>query len=103
VESEAVVEAVEAAPSDEDRTTKPVAIVVIRIRVSVTVVARVIIVRPVGVVVAVRIAATDHSGRAGIIAIAVCIAVRVAVVVGVDVAVMVGVDDGRRAGGGEWR
>ena len=139
VESEATVEAVvkavlEAAPSDEGRTTKPVAIVVIRIRVSVTIVVARAIIRPIVVIAAVRIAGRDaanHSGRdsrAGIIAVAVCIAVRVAVTVGVDVAVMVGGDapvytrdlpmdasssmmnamggvmnDRRRAGGGEPR
>lgn len=80
VESEAaVVEAVvEAAASEEDRTTKPVAIVVVWIRVSVTIgVARAII-RPVVVIATVRIVripsgrAGDHSGgdaRAGIIAV----------------------------------
>jgi hypothetical protein len=133
VKSEATVEAVvkavvEAAASDEDRTTKPVAIVVIRIGVTVTIVVAGAIVRPVVVVVAVRIAAADHSGRAGIITIAVSIAVRVAVCIAVGVAVVVGVDapvhmrdmpmdasssmmnamgrlmnDRRRAGGGEWR
>jgi hypothetical protein len=95
VESEAVVEAVvEVAPSDEAGTPP--------VRVAPTVVVAGAIVRPVVIVVAaVRIAgrrnAADH---AWIIAIAVCIAVRVpvciavrvAVMVGVDVAVMVGVD-----------
>ena len=91
VESEATVEAVveavvkavmEAAASDEDRTTKPVAIVVIRIGVAVTIVVAGAIIRPI-VVVAIRIAcgdATDHSGRdgrAGIVAIAVNVAVSV--------------------------
>ena len=77
---EAVVKAVmEAADSDEDRTTKPVAIVVIRIGVAVTIVVAGAIIRPI-VVVAVRIAggdAADHSGRAGIVAIAVNVAVPV--------------------------
>jgi hypothetical protein len=88
VESEARVEAVvkavvEAAPSDEDRTTKPVAIVVIRIPVSVTIVVARAIIRPIVVIAAVRIAgrgAGDRSGRdsrAGIIAIAVHVAMSV--------------------------
>jgi hypothetical protein len=88
VESEATVEAVvevvvkavmEAADSDEDRTIKPVAIVVIRIGVAVTIVVAGAIIRPI-VVVAVRIAggdAADHSGRDGIVAIAVNVAVSV--------------------------
>src|ERR1700722_11908811 len=87
MEDEATVEAVvkavmEAADSDEDRTTKPVAIVVIRIGVAVTIVVAGAIIRPI-VVVAVRIAggdAADHSrrdGRAGIVAIAVNVAVSV--------------------------
>jgi hypothetical protein len=88
MEDEATVEAVvevvvkavmEAADSDEDRTTKPVAIVVIRIGVAVTVVVAGAIIRPI-VVVAVWIAggdAADHSGRAGIVAIAVNVAVSV--------------------------
>jgi hypothetical protein len=91
VESEATVEAVveavvkavmEAADSDEDRTTKPVAIVVIRIGIAVTIVVAGAIIRPI-VVVAVRIVggdATDHSGRdgrAGIITIAVNVAMSV--------------------------
>jgi hypothetical protein len=109
VKSEATVEAVvkavvEAAASDEDRTTKPVAIVVIRIGVAVTIVVAGAIVRPVvGVVVAVRIAAADHSGRDGrawiitiavsiAMPVAVCIAMRVAVCIAVRVAVVVGVD-----------
>jgi hypothetical protein len=88
VESEATVEAVvkavvEAAPSDEDRTTKPVAIVVIRIWVSVTIVVARAIIRPIVVIAAVRIAGRgtgDHSGRdsrAGIIAMAVHVAMSV--------------------------
>jgi hypothetical protein len=83
VEAEAVVKSVvEMVPSDEDRTTKPVAIVVIRIGVAVTIVVAGAIIRPI-VVVAVRIAggdAADHSGRdgrAGIVAIAVNVAVSV--------------------------
>jgi hypothetical protein len=91
MEGEATVEAVvevvvkavmEAADSDEDRTTKPVAIVVIRIGVAVSIVLAGAIIRPI-VVVAVRIAggdAADHSGRdgrAGIVAIAVNVAVSV--------------------------
>jgi hypothetical protein len=98
VESEATVETVvkavvkavmEAAASEEDRTTKPVAIVVIRIGVAVTIVVAGAIIRPI-VVVAVRIAggdAADHSGRAGIVAIAVNVAVSVSpnVVVMADV------------------
>jgi hypothetical protein len=83
VETEApVMEAVvEPVPSEEDGTTKPVVIVVIRILVSVTIVVASAIVRP--VVAAVRIAgggASDHpagDGRAGIIAIAVNVAVSV--------------------------
>ena len=84
VESEALVEAVvealvkavvEAAPSDEDRTTKPVAIVVVRIRVSVTIVVARAIIRPIVVIAAVRIAGRDS--RAGIIAIAVHVAMSV--------------------------
>jgi hypothetical protein len=88
VESEATVEAVvkavvEAAASDEDRTTKPVAIVVIRIGVAVTIVVAGAIIRPIVVIAAVRIAgrdAADHSGRdgyAGIVAIAVHVAMSV--------------------------
>ena len=92
VESEAPVEAVvktvvkavvEAAASDEDRTTKPVAIVVIRIGVAVTIVVAGAVIRPIVVIAAVRIAgrgAGDRSGRdgrAGIIAIAVNVAVAV--------------------------
>jgi hypothetical protein len=92
VESEATVEAVveavvkavvEVAASDEDRTTKPVAIVVIRIGVAVTIVVARAIIRPIVVIAAVRIAgrsAGDHSGRdsrAGIIAIAVQVAMSV--------------------------
>jgi hypothetical protein len=88
VESEAPVEAVvktvakavvEAGASDEDRTTKPVTIVVIRIGVAVTIV----VARPIVVIAAVRIAgrgAGDHSGRAGraeIISIAVNVAMSV--------------------------
>jgi hypothetical protein len=98
VESEATVETVvkavvkavmEAAASEEDRTTKPVAIVVIRIGVAVTIVVAGAIIRPI-VVVAVRIAggdAADHSGRDGIVAIAVNVAVSVSpnVVVMADV------------------
>jgi hypothetical protein len=84
VESEAMVEAVvealvkavvEAAPSDEDRTTKPVAIVVVRIRVSVTIVVARAIIRPIVVIAAVRIAGRDT--RAGIIAIAIHVAMSV--------------------------
>ena len=73
----------EAAASDEDRTTKPVAIVVIRIGVAVTIVVAGAIIRPIVVIAAVRIAgrgAGDHSGRdsrAGIIAIAVNVAMSV--------------------------
>jgi hypothetical protein len=89
VESEATVEAVveavvkavaEAAPSDEDRTTKPVAIVVIRIGVAVTIVVAGAIIRPIVVIAAVRIAGRgtgDHSGRDGIITIAVNVAMSV--------------------------
>ena len=88
VESEATVEAVvkavvEAAASDEDRTTKPVAIVVIRIGVAVTIVVAGAIIRPIVVIAAIRIAgrgAGDHSGRAGragIITIAVNVAMSV--------------------------
>jgi hypothetical protein len=78
VESEATVEAVveavvkavvEATASDEDRTSKPVAIVVIRIGVAVTIVVAGAIIRPIVVIGAVRIAGRDS--RAGIIAIAV--------------------------------
>ena len=82
VEAEAVVKSVvEMVPSDEDRTTKPVAIVVIGIGVAVTIVVAGAIIRP--IVVAVRIAggdAADHSGRdgrAGIVPIAVNVAVSV--------------------------
>ena len=58
---EVVVEAVmEAADSDEDRTTKPVAIVVIRIGVAVTIVVAGAIIRPI-VVVAVRIVCGDAA------------------------------------------
>jgi hypothetical protein len=92
VESEAPVEAVvktvvkavvEAAAHDEDRTTKPVAIVVIRIGIAVTIVVAGAIIRPIVVIVAVRIAgggAGDHSGRdgrSGIITIAVNVAMSV--------------------------
>ena len=88
VESEAPVEAVvkavmEAAASDEDGTTKPVAIVVIRIGVAVTIVVAGAIIRPRVVVIAIRIAgrgASDHSGRdgsTGIITIAVNVAMSV--------------------------
>ena len=88
VECEAAVEAVvkalaEAAASDEDRTTKPVAIVVIRIGVAVTIVVAGAIIRPIVVIAAVRIAgrgAGDHSGRDGrdgIITIAVNVAMSV--------------------------
>ena len=88
VECEAAVEAVvkalaEAAASDEDRTTKPVAIVVIRIGVAVTIVVAGAIIRPIVVIAAVRIAgrgAGDHSGRdgrAGIITRAVNVAMSV--------------------------
>jgi hypothetical protein len=97
MESEAVVEAVvEVAPSDEARTPP--------VRVAPTVVVAGAIVRPVvGVVVAVRIAGratTDAADHAWIIAIVVCIAVRVPigitvrvpVCIAVRVAVMTGVD-----------
>jgi hypothetical protein len=88
VESEAPVEAVvktvvEAAAADEDRTAPPVAIVVIRIGVAVTIVVARPVIRPVVVIAAVRIAgrsAGDHSGRdgrAGIITIAVNVAMSV--------------------------
>ena len=88
VKSEATVEAVvkaavEAAAPDEDRTTKPVAIVVIRLGVAVTIVVAGAIIRPIVVIAAVRIAgrgAGDHSGRdgrAGIITIAVNVAMSV--------------------------
>jgi hypothetical protein len=96
---EAVVKAVvEAAASDEDRATKPVAIVVIRIGVAVTIVVAGAIIRAVGVITAVRIGgrgAGDNSGRDGrawIMTIAVSIAVTVAVCIAVRVAVVVGVD-----------
>lgn len=85
VESEAVVvEAVivEPAPSDEDRTTKPVAIVVIRIRVSVTIVVARAIIRHIVIIAAVRITgrgAGDHSGRDGRSRIVAVIGVAVAV------------------------
>ena len=85
VESEAVVvEAVivEPARSDEDRTTKPVAIVVIRIGVAVTIVVAGAIIRPIVVIAAVRIAgrgAGDHSGRDGRSRIVAVIGVAVAV------------------------
>src|ERR1700729_4582511 len=83
VETEALVmeAVVEPVPSEEDRTTKPVVIVVIRILVSVTIVVARAIIRPVVGVAAVRIAgggASDHparDGRAGGIAIAVNVAV----------------------------
>ena len=81
---EAVVKAVmEAADSDEDRTTKPVAIVVIRIGVAVTIVVAGAIIRPIVVIGAVRIAGhgagdySGHDGRAGIITIAVNVAMSV--------------------------
>ena len=85
VETEAPVEAVvkavvEAAASDEDRTAPPVAIVVIRRGLAVTIVVAGAIIRPIVVIAAVRIAgrgAGDHSGRAGIIAIAVNVAMSV--------------------------
>jgi hypothetical protein len=92
VESEAPVEAVvktvvkavvEGAASDEDRTTKPVTIVVIRIGVAVTIVVAGAIIRPIVVIAAVWIAgrgAGDHSGRDGrdgIITIAVNVAMSV--------------------------
>src|SRR4029077_2965348 len=88
VESEAPVEAVvktvvEAAAADEDRTAPPVAIVVIRIRVAPTVVVAGAIIRPIVVIAAVRVSrrgAGDHScrdGRAGIITIAVNVAMSV--------------------------
>ena len=85
VESEAPVEAVvktvvEAAASDEDRTTIPVTIVVIRIGVAVTIVVAGPVIRPIGGIAAVRIAgrgAGDHSGRDGIITIAVNVAMSV--------------------------
>ena len=90
VETEALVmeAVVEPVPSEEDRTTKPVVIVVIWILVSVTIVVARAIIRP-----AVRIAgggASDHpagDGRAGIVAIAVNVAVSVSpnVVVMADV------------------
>jgi hypothetical protein len=77
VETEALVmeAVVEPVPSEEDRTTKPVVIVVIRILVSVTIVVARAIIRPVVGVATVRIAgrgASDHpacDGRAGVIAI----------------------------------
>jgi hypothetical protein len=89
VETEApVMEAVvEPVPSEEDRTTKPVVIVVIRILVSVTIVVASAIVRSVVGVATVRIpggGASDHpagDGRAGI-------AVNVAVSVSPNVVVM---------------
>jgi hypothetical protein len=71
---------VEAAASDEDRTTIPVTIVVIRIGVAVTIVVAGPVIRPIGGIAAVRIAgrgAGDHSGRAGTIAIAVNVAMSV--------------------------
>jgi hypothetical protein len=88
VESKAPVEAVvkaviKAAASDEDRATKPVTIVVIRIGVAVTIVVAGAIIRPRVVVIAIRIAgrgASDHSGRdgsTGIITIAVNVAMSV--------------------------
>ena len=90
VESEAPVEAVvktvvavvEAAAPDEDRTAPPVAIVVIRIGVAVTIVVAGPVIRPIVVIAAVRIAgrgAGDHSGRDGppIITIAVNVAMSV--------------------------
>ena len=82
VESKARVEAmvVEATASDEDRTAPPVAIVVIRIGVAVTIVVARPVIRPVVVIAAVRIAgrsAGDHSSRDGIITIAVNVAMSV--------------------------
>jgi hypothetical protein len=74
----AVVEA--AASDEEDRTTKPVAIVVIRIGVAVTIVVAGAIIRPIVVIVAVRITgrgADDHSGRDGTITIAINVAMSV--------------------------
>jgi hypothetical protein len=104
VESEATVEAVveavvkavvEAAASDEDRTTKPVAIVVIRIGVAVTIVVAGAIIRPIVVIAAVRIAgrgASNHSGRDGIITVAVNVAMSVSPnVVAVACAAMCGI------------
>jgi hypothetical protein len=89
VESEAPVEAVvktmgkavvEAGAPDEDRTAPPVAIVVIRIGVAVTIVVAGAIIRPIVGIAAVRIAgrgAGDHSGRARIITIGVNVAMSV--------------------------
>ena len=84
MEGEATVEAVvEMVPSDEDRTAPTVAIVVIRIRVAPTVVVAGAIVRPVGIVAAIRIAGggagyhPGRDGRAGIITIAVNVAMSV--------------------------
>jgi hypothetical protein len=88
VESEAPVETVvktvvEEAAADEDRTAPPIAIVVIRVGVGVTIVVARPVVRPVIATVAIRIAgrsAGDHSGRdgrAGIITIAVNVAMSV--------------------------
>src|ERR1700722_18465383 len=81
---EAVVKTVvEAGASEEDRTTPPVTIVVIRIGVAVTIVVARPIVWPIVVTAAVRIAglgAGDHSGRdgrAGIVTIAVNVAMSV--------------------------
>jgi hypothetical protein len=74
---------VEAGASEEDRTTPPVTIVVIRIGVAVTIVVARPIVWPIVVIAAVRIAgrgAGDHSGRdgrAGIVTIAVNVAMSV--------------------------
>jgi hypothetical protein len=88
VESEAPVEAVaktvvETDASDEDRTTIPVTRIVIWIGVAVTIVVARPIIRPIGSIAAVRIAgrgAGDRSGRhgrAGIITIAVNVAMSV--------------------------
>jgi hypothetical protein len=86
VETEAVVKAVaEAVPSDKEART-PVVIAVIRIRVSVTIVVAGAVVRPV-VVAAVRIPggdAANHSGRdsgAGIVAVSVATSVSPGVMV----------------------
>ena len=70
-------------PPTKTETTKPVAIVVTRIGAAVTIVVAGAIIRPIGVVAAVRIAGRDaadqsgRDGRAGIVAIAVNVAVSV--------------------------
>jgi hypothetical protein len=80
VEAKATVKSVmEMVPSDEERTTKPVAGVVVRIGIAVAIVVAGAILRPIAVI-AVRIAggdAADHSGRDGIVPIAVNVAVSV--------------------------